>query len=405
MRDSFTPYLLWVLLPVTLAGAMGHYLTARESQALGRESSVRLGRTGAALLAGEMGIQTRALARDASLLTDPDPGSPLIRAALSGDTVVALGTSGGQITLSLALAEESGDSLRVRGASSPFPAEAMDLFSARTGRGAALYLRGRKARGAPADFGAASLPGRENPASGPGASLPPGSVLLPLAAPGALTSPAQLLVAPLSPPSRGFPLWQSGATLLLALTLGGVARVLLSRGRKGPGRRTTLLSLTGLPLLLLWLLLVQMNRVLEAEAQELLRGDIVRVLALLKDGGSFLAPGELPETSGFHFLRKRSGEVVATTRPPGPTLTALLRLPLPPPAFPILGKVEAGNAAVVYGIFREGPGRGILLAAPDPAGKVNGFRLLLAGLGGVASILVLVFLLGSRPGPGVEPAP
>lgn len=404
MRDSLTPYLFLVLLPVTLAGVMGHYLTTRESQALSRESTARLGRTGAALLAGEMGAQTRTLAREASLLTDPDPASPLIRAALLGDTVAALGASSGQVTLSLALAEESGDSLQVRATSAPFPAKAMDLFSSRTGQGAALYLRGRKARGAPVDFGAASLPGRDNPASGTGTPLPPGSVVLPLAAPGATTSPAQLLVAPLSPPERGLPLWQTGAILLLALTLCGAAWVLLSGKGRGPGGWAALISLTGLPLLLLWLLLGQMNRVMEAEAQEILRGDMVRVLALLKDAGSFLAPEEVPETSGFQLLRKRSGEVLFTTLPPGPTLTALIRIPLPPPAFPTLGKVGAGNAAVVYAIFREGPGQGLLLAAPDPAGELREYRLLLAVLGGVASLLALGFLLGSPRGPGQEPA-
>lgn len=398
MRDSFTRYVLWVLLPLGLAGVTGHYLSLTENRALARESATRLGRTGVALLAGEMGKQAAALTREATLLTNPDPASPLIRAAMKGDTVAALGTSSGELTLSLALAQGTGDSLQIRATTTPFPGQALDLFHTRTGRGIALYLRGRKARAAPVDFGGEALPGISPAGQEIQEGIPAGGVLLPLLEPDAGSSPARILVGPPGAAGAEPRLWPTLLAVFLAWAMGGFTWRLLSPRRTGGGRVLVLLSVTGVPLLVLWLLLGYLGSQVEGRADELLRGDMVRVLAILKDAGGLLSLEEVPGTSGFHVLRKGGEEVLASTHPPGPTLAALVKLPLPAPAFPTLGKMEADGSRLVYAVMREAPGQGLLLSAPDTEEGLAGFRLLMGGSGGVASLLALGFLVAaSRP--------
>jgi len=387
MSVSPLRYFFWVLLPVGVALLLSQYLAIREQETQTRVSTSRIGKLAVRLFSEEMGIKAAELALEAPALTNPDPASPLIQAAQRGDTVAALGNSSGELTLSVALAEVRGDSLQIRATTDLFLPAALNLVRSRTGRGVALYLRGRRAAGVPEDFGPEEL-GTPDPHS----TLS----LSPLAASGSLASPAQLLVGSSEGSGGVGSLWRAGRVLFLAWGLGLVVWLIISLGRKRLlGPNPSLLILSGLPLLVLWSFLVWTGREIEADGVELQRGDMVRVLALLKEGTIPLAPEDLKESTGFDLLRSEAGEVVASTLLLGPMVAELLALPTPLPTFPSLGTVEAGGDEFVFANLREGPGRTLTLVAPAPGGTLRKLRLLLGGVGGGASLLSLGFLLGA----------
>lgn len=389
MRISPLSYLLWVLLPVGAGVLLSHQLATRETESLAHASTSRIGRLATRLFSEEMGIRAGELVREAPILTNPDPSSPMIQAAQRGDTVAALGSSSGELTLSVALAEGSPDSLQLRATTALFLPTTLDLVRSRTGFGIALYLRGNRAAGAPRDFGPEGI----------GGLAPLGSALFPLASSGSVASPAQLLVGPTQTPEAGWRSWRGWLTLLVAWGLGLLAWLILApKGKGDTGPNLPLLILTGLPLIVLWVSLFWMGERVETGAEELQRGDMVRVLALLKDGTVPLSPEDLTESTGFNLLRGEGGEMGAATLPPGPMVEELLALPLPPPTFPALGILEAEGEEVVYANLREGPGRTLTLVASSPRGTLRNLRLILAGVGGGASLLSLGFLFGAPRG-------
>jgi len=386
---------LWVLFPLGLAGLTSHYLAARENDIVQRASTARLGRLGASLLREEMGARSTSLAQDARTVGDPDLRSPLIRAALEGDTVAALGISSGELTLSLALAREAGDSLELHAITVPFAAESLDLLRTRAGIGAALYLRDRKARGSPGDFGPATLPVEtEEDGVGP---LPAGGVILPLAGPVPGPSPARILVAPLAPVNAGPSPWRTLFLILLAWASASLIWLIPPRRRgTAPGWVRKAL-LVGVPLLHLWVLLGALDRVVEAEADTLLRQDLIRVMAAVREGGRSPPQEEIFAATGFHLLERNGREMKSTDLPPTLDATVLGDIPAPASSTPTLGRVGHGGSRIVYAALAEETGSELLLATPEAGEGLVSFRLLLAGLGGMASLLALGFLAwGSR---------
>ena len=147
MRTSFRAYLIGVLLPVGLATV---------------------------IFGEEMGQQTAELATTAPLLESPDPSTPILSAALQGDTVAALGLAGPDLVLSVALAvgEEPGGggqpspTLQLRAVTRLFPARSLKRFHGRTGLQVALFLRGTLVSG-----GRHRKPGQEWGRTDPGERL------------------------------------------------------------------------------------------------------------------------------------------------------------------------------------------------------------------------------------------
>ncbi len=400
MRCSPLRYLLWVLLPVGAGVLLSQHLATRETESLTQTSTSRIGNLAAHLFSEEMGARAGELAQEAPILTNPDPSSPLIQAAQRGDTVAALGTSSGELILSLALPEGSGDSLRIRATTAPFHPTTLGLVRSRTGFGIALYLRGIRAVSAPQGFGPERIqePGTTPPSPSPW-EIQPGSAFFPLASSATAASPAQLLVGPSRTPELGLKPWHSVLVILLAWGLGLLSWFLLPpKGMEESGPDFRLLTLTGLPLLVLWASLLWTGNRVEAGAEELQREDMVRVLALMKGGVIPLSPEEITGSTGFQLLRSEEGVIVESTLSPGPMADRLMALPIPAPTFPALGTLEEGGQEVVYANLREGPGRSLSLVAPPPRGDLRRLRLVLAALGGGASLLSLGFLLGVARG-------
>jgi hypothetical protein len=398
MRFSPHPYLCWVLIPVAIFGVLGQKLAARRTEAQSQTTTARMGGLATRLFAEEMGRYAAEMVGEAPILTNPDPNSPLVRAARRGDTVAALGTSSGTLTLSVALAEGAADSLTIRSTTVPFPVMAPTLVSSRAGYAVALYLRGRRALTTTEAFGPEEIAESSLPPYPAPTPLPEGSALLPLTpSAGRIASPAQLLVGRLHPREAEDPRWSILLGILVALGL-GIAAGFTPSTRSEEGTRPTvrLLTLTGIPLAILWISLLSTGIRVGAEAENSLREDMVRVLAILRDADDPLTPVALMEATDFHMLRREGDRVVETNIPDGGLRESLLALPLPPPTFPSLGTIKSEGSDIVYAHLRVGPESALTLTAASTTQRQRGFTLLLSGFGGIASLLSLGFLGRSR---------
>ncbi len=395
----------------------GHLLLEERARERRTSSALRLGRLATLLFREEMGDAAADMARRAPIVSTPDPTSPVVQAALRGDTVAALGTLSGEMVLSVALGERvegvvgadsgaagEGSALQLRAITEPFQPRAPTLLRSRTGYAAAVYLRGRRVAEEPPGFGPDLLPPSETallPGDPPGLSTPLGTaVLLPLDPRAPADAPVQILVAAppeLLPPSDP---WREARLLLLGLASGGILLSWL-RSSWGPrgNRGASFLHLLplALPLGALWLFLLGGGAAATARIEEAQKREMIRVLALLMDRGEGRDLLQVAEASEYQLTRKGVEGAPLSTLPPGPLLESLLALPAPPPAFPTLGTVLQGGEPILFASLREEDGQILTLSAPDEGRSVRGLRVVLAGLGAAASLLALVFLLRAPP--------
>lgn len=419
MRPGFRQYFIWVLLPVALAFVAGQVQVFRTVQGRAMESRERFGRLADQLFREEMGAQAAAMAGTAPVLSNPDPSSPVLQAALRGDTVAALGTDSGNLVLSVALAaepeiapgeapvgEEGPANVSIRAATETFPAAFLTLLRSRAGHLGAFYLRGSRVAGEPSSFGPESLSAREatgtagNPwtittALGPASVIPLGGQP---GAPGLL----HLLVAPSSPtmgpssPWRALALLIVGAALgLTGLFWGQVTKRGAAASRDHPGSVPLLVSYGAVVLGLCCAFLESGNGVAAdfAEAQE---SELVRTLALFADDGAGLRPEAVSEATGYGAYRFRGGFPGSGTGPDS-IPSEVLALPTPGSSFPSAGLAGRGTGSFRFASFLKDSGHTLVLTATARGGALQSMRMALAVLGGVASLLGLIFLGSSRP--------
>jgi hypothetical protein len=414
MRSVFLRYTLWVILPFAALALLTPGLGRRAVEDRMEGSPARLGGLAAALLRQEVGEVSGDLARRAPVLSAPDTTSPVIQAALRGDTVAGLGTFSGELVLSVALAEAAtpeegenevgrGAGFTIRGITEPFPALSLASLRSRTGLGVALYLRGERILGEPETLGPEQLP--------PGAGVPPGqryvpfpssrekAVLLPLGPTPTGQSAVHLLVAP---SAEGAPtphllgaarLLLSGLALGLMILAGGLFR----RTGGGAPPKELLLAGTGLPLLGLWLAFWVLQGEIRTGQQDATQGELVRALALLKDGGEGLDVHEVDRATGYGATRTDPDGSTMSTLAEGPLLAAVETLPLPPTTSPVTGFLGEEGSGRAYGSMIEDSGGVLVLTAPEEDGEPAGAWLLLAALGGLVSLLALGFLFSASP--------
>lgn len=394
MRPFQRQYLLWTLLPAVACAFLGEDLARREHRSLSAASTARIGVLASHLFTAEMGARAGELALEAPVLTGSTLESPLLQAASRGDTLAALGSYSGTLTLSVALAEGEGDALRIRATTAPFPTRTPLLIASRTGCSVALYLKGQRIISTSQDFGPEELGGLEAPPS-----LPPESTLIPLASSGNPEAPAQLLVGSPRGVSRAapFPLWIP--ILLAAIGFAGLVRLVPSPDPSvGSPLRPGLLILNWLPPALLWILLLGICARVGRGAEDLLRKDMVRILAVMRDAELPVSPHALVELTGFRVIRGAGGRLLENTVEDSALVDRILALPLPPPTFPVLDHIQAGKGEFTYAHMREGSGATLSLVASSATVGLGRLRLFLSALGGVASLGSLVSLLCLRGG-------
>ncbi len=403
MRRLILSYLLLILLPAGGALLAGGILTRKELNERRDESAFRFAGLGALLFRTEMGDAAGEMALRAPVLPDPDPSSPVARAALAGDTIAALGTDSEGLVLSVALGEpgEEGDSasLRLRAVTEAFRPQALALLRSRTGYGTALYLRNRRALAEPHGFGPPRLdipvpapPGQADPLVVTEAGR---GILLPLdpGAPGAM--PVQILVA--VPPGVLEPEHRLPSVLLLTLALALGGGMLLWAGtirastRGSPPVLVRILA-AALPMAALWFALLSCSGSTGDRIREFQKGEMIRVLALLKGNVRALDPLEVAMATGYQVTLARPGSDPLSSLPPGPFLDRVLEIPPPPPTFPTTGTVPASEEPTIFAALREGPGEVLFLTTPSESLRLRGFLTTLLGIGGVATLLALLTL-------------
>jgi len=423
MRLSFRSFFGLVLIPVAVATLCIRAVAILSVDSLDRLSVTRLGGVASLLLTREMGVQSRELGLDAPMVQEPDPESPLLRAALQGDTVAALGFEGDQLTLSVALAEGTSDSrILLRAASRAFRPTTPGLFHARTGLNVALFLRGRRALASPQDFGPMELPTGAQELRGlasggtavilPLGTKPPRQSVPIQRGPEGTTSAAELLVAS-HPTTRPSP-FSTGGTgyLFLPLLLGalawGILRPELFHRPGGTRRRLLLFPTVALPLAALWTLALGMGREVSREALVVQRRDLVRVLALATEEAWGMNTGQVSESTGFQALYLEGDSVLTSTIPPGPHGDEALRIPPLLPGFPSEGSLRREGDPWLFATAEERtsipspdssgmqPARSLVLLAPQMPLELRSFSLALSVIAGLASILSLVFLGTAR---------
>jgi len=411
MRSKLFSYFLWVLLPVATAFGLGQTLIQRTYQLRNLESGERFGHLTAVFFLEQMSARATELSLDAPVLSDPDRSSSVIQAALRGDTVAGLGTNSGELTLSVALAEEEEDSpddspeVQIRATTQPFPPHFLTRLHGSVGYPGALYLRGQRVAEEPPGFGPEALPdGDSNLTAGSPDTLPTASgvgVLVPLGDALPSAAPIQLLIAPSLPALYLPPFWRGPGVLLLGVGLGAFALLLLLRERepKGP-YRTNLLSLVAYvaPMGTLWLGLLGQGERVDLNSGDFSRGEMVRVMAMLREGGEKLGHEAIAQATGFGVTRILNEEVESTLDE-GPLLSEIRGLPFPPSSLPTTGVVSEEVASFAFATVREAPEQRLILTRPSTEEPLRRVRLLLAGLGGAASLLGMMFLFRGRSRP------
>jgi hypothetical protein len=134
---------------------------------------------------------------------------------------------------------------------------------------------------------------------------------------------------------------------------------------------------------------------LEEKDLEFRRGELVRAVAVLNPGGENLRGEALTEATGFGVTRFREGELVFSSAE-GNLREVLTHLPLPRSSLPTPGVVDGPGPATLYASSWETPGQLLVLTDPTKKKPPPGFWLHLAVLGGVASLLGMIFLWRAR---------
>ena len=400
MARRLLSYLIWVLVPAALAFGVARELEERVGGEQLQESGTRIGRLGQVLFMEEMAHQAGALARSAPVLPDPDQASPIIRAAQRGDTVAALGTSSGELVLSVALEEvaEGQPEPRIRALTQPFKPLILSRIHGSVGYSGALYFRGHRVEADPEGFGPDSLSRQDlqHPISGPTPFFTQAGagVLLPLSETASSTPPLHLLVTPSLPSAPDLP-WGTSRIVFFAGAALGLLTLMRRNGGKEGWARTSLLVAYGAPMSVMWIGLVTGCFWIELRDTGFRQGEMVRLLAVLQEGEENLPPETLAQAIDFEVTRL-SGDTVVSTIKEESLLRRTVGLPFPTSGLPSTGVEETDPVPIAFASALGTRADRIILTGPKNRGDLQRRRLVLAGLGGVASLLGLVFLFGGR---------
>ena len=285
----------------------------------------------------------------------------------------------------------------------PFPASSISSLRGRSGFGAALYFRGGRVAGVggPEEFGPPTLTTLESVTTGSRRTILATSlgqaVLLPLDPDNPNSTPVHLLVAPANA-GLSSPFAFVGSLILLAGCGMGLAVLLSGIGGRGPGgdlRPGSLFALYILPLGSLWIALALSFQDSGRQVRDFGQTEMVRALGLLRDAGSGSVVEEMGDATGFDVSRFSEGLPLESTLDDQLLIQELAKLPPPPPSLPAAGILAEGTEALSYASMLEDPGTILVLTGHGYEKPLRLLWLLQAGLGGVASILGLIFVFSA----------
>ncbi len=387
-----------VLFPVMLGIAVSILFLEQAQAGLQIHSDLRMSRAGSYFLARELDAAKNSLVPRAEESSIPDPLTPAVQRALSGDTVIAVAAEEDGLRVTVLLSDGS----VVRGAAGRLPNDFVDAFQSVTNYGLSVYLEGDRILSGKPPMGPSALPDEVLAELGQGVESVATSVqsgpAIATRFGGAVGTGAGLVLVVGQTESRGInpslapPLAVLAMILLLSLAAAWSVQGRASEGGVGhqpPWMQSVLVAF--IPVLAGVALLTSLDQGFRNTVGQAVRGDLARASALLRVSGED-ASMEAARTLGFDAELIDRGVVLASTLEDPASRDRLVAIRPPPPTFSTTGTVELAGVDHSYMATRPRSGGVMILLARGPEAQAVEFRFRLIAAGLLMAIPPLLYL-------------
>lgn len=398
MPRTLLTFFLAVLFPVMLGVAVSVLFSKQAQAGIQIRSDRLMSRAGSYFLARELDAAKASLAPRAEASSVPNPPTPAVLRALSGDTAMAIAAANDELRITVLLS----DSGVVRGAAGRLPNEFVDAFQSVTNYGLSVYFGGNRVLSAQPHLGPSVLPEDVLAELGRGVESVTTSIQSgPAVATrfgGASGAVDGLVLVVGKTESRD-------AQTPLALPLGALAMILLlslaavwsvqGRASEDDGAHQPPLMQSVLvafvPVLAGVALLTSLDQGFRNTVEQAVRGDLARASALLRISGED-ASTEAAWALGFDAELIDRGVVLASTIDDPESRDRVAAIRPPPPTFSATGRVELAGVEHSYMATRTSRGGIMVLLAQGPHAHAAELRFRLVAAGLLMAIPPLLYL-------------
>jgi hypothetical protein len=387
-----------VVLPVGLAVWTGAYLHRIELQGVWFEADARLARTAIRLVEWEMAEARPALEQGLGPWEDGPQSEFARRAASVGGTVLLLEPGDEALEAALFTRGPGGELLTAR---ADVGGPVTQTMAQAAGYEVALYLDGSREAVTDPGFGPEHLDqGTTRRARillfGVPLRLADGrqAALVPRAAPRQGDTHLIALTAPASPRRR--PLTRPFA--LLALGLIGGLLLLRTATWNGPlepktaaGKRWVDRALGVVPVAIAMAAILNVAARFNDDVTRYTEDTLARELAIARTLGPEAPAASIRRVTGYHATRLVTGEVVASTLPPGPLRDRVRDLEIPENGGAVTGRIGVGETTLAFAAGQTETGTTLVLSHRPDESAIREFTYRLGGLGLLLLVLVLLF--------------
>lgn len=399
MPRTLLTFLLAVLFPVMLGIAVSILFLEQAQAGLQIHSDLRMARAGSYFLAHELEAARDSLVPTAEESSMPDPLTPAVRRALSGDTVMAIAAEEDGLRVTVLLS----DGGVVRGAAGRLPNDFVDAFQSVTNYGLSVYLGGERVLSGKPPMGPGALPDEVLAELGQGVgsvatSVQSGPAIVTRFGGAVGTGDGLVLVVGQTESRRihtslALPLAVLAMILLLSLAAAWSVQSRASEGGVGdqpPVMQSVLVAF--IPVLAGVALLTSLDQGFRTTVGQAVRGDLARASALLRVSGEG-ASMEAARSLGFDAELFERGVVLASTIEDPESRDLLAAIRPPPPTFSTTGSVELAGVDHSYMATRPRSGGVMVLLARHPEAQAVEFRFRLIAAGLLMAIPPLLYLV------------
>lgn len=398
MPRTLLTFLMAVLFPVLLGIAVSILFLEQAQAGLQIHSDLRMSRAGSYFLARELEAAKDSLVPRAEESSIPDPLTPAVQRAMSGDTVMAIAAEDDELRITVLLS----DSGVVRGAAGLLPNDFVDAFQSVTNYGLSVYLGSTRVLSGEPPMGPSALADEVLAELGQGVesvatSVQSGPAIVTRFG-GAVDTGDGLVLVVGQTESRGVhtslapPLTVLAMILLLSLAAAWSVQRQASEG--GAGHQPPLMQsvlVAFIPVLAGVALLASLDQGFRNTVGQAVRGDLARASALLRVSGEG-ASMEAARTLGFDAELIDRGVVLASTIEDPESRDRVAAIRPPPPTFSTTGTVELAGVDHSYMATRPRGGGVMVLLAREPEAQAVEFRFRLISSGVLMAIPPLLYL-------------